>query len=54
MELAQIAYVAGHFPVNVVNALVHNLELPTDVFKTVHFTNWAGNSCLAAFSFPSL
>jgi len=54
MELAQIAYVARHFLVNVVNTLIHNFELPTDVFKIFHFPNWAGNSCLAAFSFPPL
>jgi len=54
MELAQIAYVVGHFPVNVVNTLVHDFELPGNVFKIFHFPNWAGNSCLTAFSFPPL
>ena len=54
MELAQIAYVARHFPVNVINALVHDFELSGDVFKISHFANWAGNSCVTAFSFPSL
>ena len=54
MELAQLAYVAGHFPVNVVNTLVHNFELSANVFKTFHVSNWAGNSCLTAFSFSPL
>jgi hypothetical protein len=54
MELAQIAYVGRHFVINVVNTLVHNFELPADVFKTFHLPNWAGNSCLTAFSFPPL
>jgi hypothetical protein len=54
MELAQLAYVAGHFPVNVVNTLVHNFELSANVFKTFHASNWAGNSCVTAFSFLPL
>jgi len=54
MELAQIAYVALHFLVNMVNTSIHNFELPTHIFKIVHFPDWAGNSCLTAFSFPPL
>jgi len=54
MELAQLAYVARHFLVNVVNTLIHNFELSTDVLKIFHFPNGAGNSCLTAFSFPPL
>jgi hypothetical protein len=37
MELAQLAYVARHFLVNVVNALIHNFKLSTDIFESVHF-----------------
>jgi len=54
MELAQLAYVARHFLVNVVNTSIHNFELSTDVLKIFHFPNWAGNSCLTAFSFQPL
>jgi len=54
MELAQLTYVARHFLINVVNTLIHNFELSTDVIKIFHFSNWAGNSYLTAFSFQSL
>jgi hypothetical protein len=54
MELAQVAYVARHFLVNVVNALIHNFKLSTDIFKVFHFPNWAGNSGLTASPFPPL
>jgi len=54
MELAQLAYVARHFPVNVVNTLVNDFELSANVFKTSHFPHWAGNSCVTAFSFSPL
>ena len=37
MELAQVAYMARHFLVNVVNALIHNFKLSADIFKTFHF-----------------
>jgi hypothetical protein len=52
MELAQLAYVTRHFLVNVVNTLIHNSELPTDVLKISHFANGAGDSCLTDLSFP--
>jgi hypothetical protein len=53
MELAQLAYVARHFPVNVVNTLIHNFELLPDVFKISHFPHWACNTCLTAFPFQA-
>jgi hypothetical protein len=53
MELTQLGYVARHFPVNVVNTLIHNFELSPDVFKIFHFPNWAWNSCLTAFPFQA-
>ena len=48
MKLAQLAYVARHFPVNVVNTLIHNFELLPDVFKIFHFPDRACNTCLTA------
>jgi hypothetical protein len=54
MELAQLAYVARHFPVNVVNTLIHNFELSPDVFKIFHVPNWARNPCLTAVPFQPL
>ena len=46
MELAQLAYVARHFPVNVVNTLIHNFELSPDVCEIFDFPNWAWNTGL--------
>jgi len=54
MELAQLGYVARHFPVNVVNTLIHNFELSPDVFKILHFPDWAWNPCLTALPFQPL
>jgi hypothetical protein len=54
MELAQLAYVARHFPVNVVNTLINNFELSPDVFKISHFPNWAWSTCLTALPFQPL
>jgi len=54
MELTQLGYVARHFPVNVVNTLIHNSKLSTDIFKIFHFPNWAWNPCLTALPFQPL
>jgi len=54
MELAHLGYVVRHFPVNVVNTLIHNFELSADIFKVFHFPNWAWNSRLTAFPFQPL
>ena len=54
MELAQLGYVARHFPVNVVNTLIHNFELSPDVCKIFHFPDWAWNPCLTALPFQPL
>jgi hypothetical protein len=54
MELAQLAYVARHFPVNVVNTLINNFELSPDVFKIFHFPNWPWSTCLTALPFQPL
>jgi hypothetical protein len=51
MELAQLGYVARHFSVNVVNTLIHNFELSSDVFKAFHFSNWACNPRLTNIPF---
>jgi len=54
MEMAQLRYVACHFPVNVVNTLIHHLELSSDVSKILHFPNRAWNPCLTALPFQPL
>jgi hypothetical protein len=54
MELAQLVYVARHFPVNVVNTLIHNFELFPDVTKILNLPNWAWSTCLTALPFQPL
>jgi hypothetical protein len=54
MELAQLAYVARHFPVNVVNTLINNFELSPNVFKILHFPNWAWSTCHTALPLQPL
>jgi hypothetical protein len=51
MELAQFAYMARHFLVNVVNTLIHNFELSTDVFKIFHFPMGPGIPVSPLFPF---
>jgi hypothetical protein len=53
VEVAQFDYVAGHFPVNVVDTLIDNFELSADVFKIFHLPNWAWNACRTDVPFQS-